>query len=282
MEPTTSQVPAMEGVTLTGELNTADDRIRQNIEHSIRLGHPQVWMLPPNHHQAALVGGGPSLDSTLDELRDLVYRGTKLVTMNGAYGWAIDHGLKPDAQVVMDARVFNSRFVNPAIPGCRYYLASQCAPETWAAVDGRPLVAIFHATAPDSEYKGLLDAYYAGQWQGIAGGTTVASRAIGLFRWMGFLRFHLFGVDSCFMDGRGHAYEQPENEQDATVLVRANPKDAPEMARTFVCSPWHLKQVEDFLEFIRAVPDAFLLNVHGDGLLAFTIRSFAELSVERG
>ena len=62
---------------------------------------------------------------------------------------------------------------------------------------------------------------------------------------------------------------------DRAVLVRAHPTGHPELSRTFQCAPWHLKQLECFLQHIRINGDSFVLHVHGDGLLAFALTSSA-------
>ena len=272
----------IEGVKLSeGRANVADEALMANIRHAVRQGHPQAFNQAPQGDVVAILGGGPSLEHTVDELREVLFEGALLVTVNGAYQWAIEHNFKPKAQVVCDARESNARFVDPEIPDCRYYLASQCHPQTWAAVKGRPLVGIYHAMGPeDSEHKKFLDSYYLGNWQGVAGGTTVTSRALGLLRMLGYLRFHLFGVDSCFFDRVHHAYAQPENDRDKVLTVKAAPTGHDELERSFQVAPWHLKQVEDMLRFIKVNGDKFLLNIHGDGLLAHVVGTNAQVGLE--
>src|SRR5678816_1351328 len=209
----------LDGIDLQGNINTPDERLVANIAHSIRLGYPQLRPQPAQGERVCLVGGGPSLEDTFGELRDLYFSGAKVVTVNGSYQWCIDRNIRPSAQIVLDARPENARFVQPAIPQCKYLLASQCAPETWAAVEGRPDVWIWHAVAQDNVLaKPVLDAYYLGQWMPTPGGTTVVMRALSILRSIGYLRFDLFGVDSCVMGTKHHAYAQPENAVSYTHL----------------------------------------------------------------
>lgn len=272
----------LEGVELSGSINTPDARLVENIQHSIRLGHPQVRPQAPQADRVVLVGGGPSLEDTFDELKALYFAGAKVVTVNGSYQWCLDRNIRPSAQIVLDARPENARFVSPAIPQCKYLLASQCAPETWAAVDGRPDVWIWHAVAGDNDIlKPTLDAYYLGQWMPTPGGTTVIMRALLLLRAMGFLRFDLFGVDSCFMGTKHHAYEQAENDTDKAYPFKVHPSGEPDKARTFWCAPWMVKQVECWLQTIRVHGHQFLVNVHGDGLLAYTLTASAGVEISR-
>ena len=272
-------VNVLDGVTLHGQVNTSDEVLLANVRAAIRRPYPQIRQQAVNRDRIALVGGGPSLTSTERELIDLVHAGAKLVTVNGAAQWCLERNLRPQTHIVMDARPSNARFVQPEIPRCQYVLASQCAPETWDAVEGRPNVWIFHAASgSDGPMRDMLDAHYQGNWFGIGGGTTVATRAISLLRTLGYVRFDLFGVDSCFLNGEHHAYAQPENQHDQAIAMRVEPSGEPEKARVFQCAPWHCKQFEDFLHIIRVNGEHFLLNVHGDGLLAYALSCSAGLT----
>ena len=273
-------VAVFDGIEFTdSRVNTEDAVILANVAASIRRGHPQVWpVATPNAERVILVAGGPSLAETEDELRALYFEGAKVVTVNGAYHWCLERNIRPSAQIVMDARAFNARFVEPAVPRCRYYLASQCDPRLWDAVQDREFVGIFHDAGSEAVQQ-LLDAFYLRQWQPVPGGTTVGTRALALLRMLGFLRFDLFGFDSCWLDGAHHAYAQPENDRDRRLRVTIAPKAAPERARTFECAPWHLKQAEDFITMIRLNGAHFLLNVHGRGLLAFLLESAADADI---
>jgi hypothetical protein len=272
----------LEGLEIRGGVNVSSEVLSEHIRHAIRQGWPQVKPQPLNTVRVALVGSGPSLLSTLDELRDVMADGAKVVTMNGSYAWCLDHHIIPSMQLVMDARPSNARFLTPALPHCYYILASQCHPACFAAIEGRPHVRIFHAVASDEAVaeRALLDEFYgAGHWQPIAGGTTVATRALGLLRTMGFVRFDLFGIDSCWMGDQHHAFPQPENGRDRRLHVTVSPSGHPEIRRTFACAPWHLKQFEDVLQMVRFNGQHFLLNVHGDGLIAYALKANAELEI---
>jgi hypothetical protein len=266
----------LDGVELHGRVNVTDDALLDNIRSAIRRGHPQVRPQPARPERVCIVGGGPSLHDTLPELRELMFEGALIVTVNGAYHWCIERNIRPQTQLIMDARDFNARFVQPYVPRCRYVLASQCHPAVFDAVQDYDNVWLFHAaTADDEAIRRTLDAYYFEQWYGIGGGTTVVSRALSLLRTLGYLRFDLFGVDSCWMDGQNHAYSQPENARDRRFRIEIHPTGHPEARREFHVAPWHLKQLEDMTQMIRVNGDHFLLNVHGDGLLAYALRSCA-------
>lgn len=278
MSAVDGQSCTFKGLTLNGVVNVDDDGIAANVRAAIRRGHPQLWPQPVNREQVCLVGGGPSLAETEGELVDLVRRGAKVCTVNGSYAWCLERNITPSAQVVVDARPGNGKFLVPALPECRYWLASQCAPDVWDAVEGRPWVAVWHAASGDNAVlKPILDEFYLGNWAGVTGGSTVVLRAIGLLRMLGYVRIHLFGVDSCYLDGGHHAYAQPENDRDDRIRIKVGPDARPDLEREFLVSSWHLSQADDFVKFVKASGDSFLLHVHGRGLLAWLLESGAEV-----
>lgn len=275
--------PVVADKMANGRMNTGDEQLLKNIASSIRRGYPQMRTGPVQPSRICLVGSGPSLDETEDELRQLLWEGATLVTLNGAYHWCRARNLKPQTQIVMDARACNARFVTPYVPKCNYVLASQCDPAVWDAVQGYPDVWIFHPVvkSAESEATALLDAFYAGNWLGIGGGTTVATRAINLLRTAGYVRFDLFGIDCCWLEQSHHALAQPENDHDARhrSVVDLSIKGAPGSAQ-FTVSPWHVKQFEDFLAILKVNGQHFTIQVHGSGMLARAMQMLGHANVD--
>jgi hypothetical protein len=273
--------PVLEGVTVLGDINVPMTDVMAHLQHAIRQGHPQVRVEHLKTERIALVGSGPSLHETERELRDLVYAGAKIVTMNAGYHWCLAHNLFPSAQIVLDAKPSTARFLEPAIPRCKYFAASQCHPDVWRTLHGRPDVFIWHSLNPDHPEAAVLDTFYgaAKNWCGIVGGTTVATRALMLLRTIGYLKYDLFGVDSCWLDGDHHALEQPENQRDRCLRLTITPKRGGLTPETFLVAPWHVQQLEDVLLTIRTNGQHFVLNVHGRGLVAAALRLGADVAI---
>lgn len=259
-----------------GVLNVSSEQVLSNVASSICRGLPQVRSHPTaNGLEVCIVGSGPSLAATEHELRACIERGMHVVALNGAYGWLLEHGIKPNAMVCIDARAFNARFITEPVDRCHYFLASQCAPEIFERVRGLDRVWIWHAfTGFDPEMRNLLDSYYLGSWQPVLGGCTVGTRAIVLLRLLGYVSMHLFGMDSCYMDGEGHAMPQPENEGEGHQSIVC-------AGREFRCSAWHQEQALEFIDIIAAFGSHFQLEVHGRGLLAHIIESGAEDEIQQ-
>jgi hypothetical protein len=262
-------------------VNTPDERILENINSSIRRHLPQFDPQGDRPGAICIVGGGWSLDETKDELLDICWKGSSIIALNGAAKWLMERNIRPAIQVVLDARPENAEFITD-IPGCKYLIASQCAPETFEACEGKETY-IWHAAGSDEEDAAkiaLLDEFYMGHWTNVIGGSTVGLRAITLARMMGFKFQHLFGIDSCYSsDGRHHSYPQELNDTEGsgrTYWALTN-QDRTE-GREFRCSTWQASQAQHFRNWIAKNGTHFKLHIHGDGLLAYMLKTGAELA----
>lgn len=256
-------------VVNAGVVNTEDEIIKANVAHNIKLGFTQVQPYPTNDTEVMIVGGGPSLARTFDKIRELREKGVKLIATNNAYKYCIDRGVMPSAFVMVDAREFNNRFIEPIIPDCKYFLASQCHPSVFEKAP-KDRTFIWHTMA-DLLSPMLAEQYET--WYPVPGGSTVLLRTIPLFRMLGFKRFHLFGCDSCLEEGAHHAYEQKENDGQAVLPVGVGGK-------IFYCNPWMVSQAQEFIDTIRSIGDEIELEVYGEGLLRHILEtgaSYADL-----
>ena len=246
-----------------GVLNTAEEKIKENVANNVKLGFQQVQPHATNDVEVMIVGGGPSLADSIEEIRRLREDGVKLIAINNAYKFCVDHGVKPSAMVMVDAREFNNRFVDPIIPECKYFIASQCDPSVFAKLP-KEQTYIWHTSA--DLINEILAAQYD-RWYPVPGGSTVLLRTIPLFRMLGFKRFHIFGCDSCLTGDKHHAYEQKENDNQPVVPVSLGGK-------IFECHPWMVSQAQEFIDLIKMMGDEIELDVRG-GLLRHILETGA-------
>ena len=257
---------AAEEIEMKGELNAGLETVLANVRHNIRLGFQQIQPHPTNDVEVMLVGGGPSLKAQIPHIRKLREQGVKLVCLNNSYQYCLDHDIKPSAYVMVDARPFNVRFVENTIPDCKYFIASQCDPSVFEALNKvRDQTYIWHTSA--EEIQEALQEVYPRCYP-VPGGSTVLLRAIPLFRMLGFKRFHIFGCDSCLEDGAHHAYEQQENDDQLVMPVRVGGKE-------FKCNPWMVSQAREFRDLIGCMGDVMELEIYG-GLLRQILESGAQ------
>lgn len=253
-------------LTDVGVLNHAEELCLKNVTENIKGPWLQVEPYHPSDVEVVILGGGWSLDENLDNIRQLKAAGAKIVTLNGTYKWALDHGLGPVTQVIVDARPHNARFVEPVRDDCMYLIASQCDPSVFSQLPVARTM-IWHTS--DRLFKDVLDAQYP-LWYVVPGGSTVLLRALPLLRMLGFKKFHLFGCDSCLKDDKHHAYDQPENDKDVAVPVNVGGK-------TFFCHPWMASQANEFMDLVYVFKDELELEIYGDGLLSHILQTGAKL-----
>jgi 2-polyprenyl-3-methyl-5-hydroxy-6-metoxy-1,4-benzoquinol methylase len=259
-----------------GALNTGRDEMVRNIRENVHRGYVEA---KPHQRQKArllMLGGGPSLADSWDEIREKREAGAKLVTINGTYNECLARGLRPSAQVVCDAREFNKRFLEPVIPDCRYMLASQCHPSMFEGIPPEQVL-LWHAVV-SNDLGDILDEEYSKDdrvWYPVPGGSTAMLRAFPLFLMLGFNEFEVYGFDSCLGYGDvHHAYSQPENDGQSVVKVTCG-------NRVFRCHPWMVSQAQEFCDEVRLLGDEVRLVVHGDGLIAHIIKTGAEIEEEQ-
>lgn len=238
--------------------NTPMSRIIENIDYAMHKNLPILEAPFPKHDKhAAIVGGGPSVRGFVDELKYRKDQGQSIVALNNSWHWLSGNGIKPDMQVMLDARPDNSEFV-PDIDMELWY-ASQCHSDV---IDKGKNITLWHALVDE------LTAHFQDRnmfWVG--SGTTVGIRSILLLYVLGYRNFHIYGYDSCYFGDEGHAYPQALNRNEKTIEVDAN-------GRKFIAAPWMVKQTEEFLELM-----AFLTGmkctctIHGDGLLQHAVNT---------
>jgi len=203
-------------------------------------------------YDVVIVGGGPSLNDpiTMVELHHRIAEGCAIWALNGTYRWLLDRKICADAIVLLDARAENERFARGISSDTTAYVASQCHP------------AVYDALLPDQIVR--FDLEVMGDC-----GTTVGMHAIAVAFVEGFRKIHLYGFDSSYREGEGHAYQQDLNAAERIVDAHVGDK-------VFRAAPWMARQAQDFAEMAQVIAAAGgEIIVHGDGLLPEVARALA-------
>mgnify|MGYP001581066689 FL=1 len=107
------------------ECNTKIDKLKENISYSLGEGLPILAHAYPEHQRhAVIVGGGPSINGFVDEIKWREDQGQEIVALNNSWKWLDKRGIRADYHVMLDARSENVEFV-PSGPVLRLY-ATQC------------------------------------------------------------------------------------------------------------------------------------------------------------
>lgn len=254
-----------------GRLNHPVEEIREQIISSISRGLPELEPHPDQPDKVLVfIGGGPSLNDSIDDIRKLAKEGHPIVAMNGSNIWLDDHNIRYHAHVVLDSRPFNARFVEKPKDHVKYFICSQCHPTVFDALEGHDVM-LWHGGTAKFALDEINERSDKDKYTVVKTGRTVILAALYLFRKLGFYKFEIFGWDSCLMENdlKHHAYKQDENNLVNTVGFTIN-------GRPFVAHPWMIGQIQDFLKFTQYLGDKFLLNVHGDGAIAHCIKTIGD------
>lgn len=252
------------------ELNVSEDQVRDNIRRNLAM---QLREATPHEAQdidVHLLAGGPSLSDCLPRIRRAARAGKPIVTVNGAYNWCLDHGIRPGAQIMIDARAFNRRFIEPIIPGCKYLLSSQCDPNIVKTIP-RDQIWLWHCAGSETVEIVRQELGIEGECYPVRGGSTVMLRALPLLLMLGFRRFHVYGFDSCYRGTDHHAFVQAENDGQQVIDVSIG-------GRKFRANGWMISQAiqaQKILAVLAQIKE-FKIAIHGDGLIAAIIDEAAE------
>lgn len=247
------------------QLNTPIETMLANADANLSRKLP-MFLPHGEGDELCIVGGGPSLPSVLPSLRMRFQRGAKLWALNGAHDWLLDHHFIPDAMVVLDARPETAQFVYRASRRPVYYIAAQCDPVVFDALDGRK-VAMWVGYAPGIE--AIAAKHDDKPIVIVGGGNTVGLKALAMAVICKYRSVHLYGFDSCYSVAH-HAYPQALNDGEQTMEVDC-------YGRKFICSGWMVRQAEDFqTDYINAVNAGIKVHVHGDGLIPHLAKHIKE------
>jgi len=250
------------------EINVPESHVIRNVRANIQRGLPQFQPYEPQDRLVLLVLGGPSLTDCADDIREKAATGAIVVSTNATHDWLLERDITPDMHLQLDARPFNSRFVESWLPSIKYFIASQSDPAVFDALEGAD-VTIWHCMSKPNE-RALLRKYYLGNFFEVPGGGTIGTRGLMLIRMLGFYNIEAYGFDSCYMGDDHHAYAQEENGTDPIGELEVD-------GRTFRCEPWMFEQAQDFLKMTEHVDEKFNLVVHGDGLISHLIKTGSKL-----
>lgn len=232
--------------------NTSDDEIHENIRINSRRSSRWVPLADAHDGVAVICGSGPSLADDLDEIRGKQDAGATVFALNGSARYLFDHGICPDAQVILDARAQTAELIGPAK---RHLFASQVHPDCFVRM---PTAELWHLQVENID--DLIPPYDDGYCL-IGGAASVGNTTICLAYALGFRDLQLYGYDSSHRDGAGHAFAQAMNDGDPCAAVSFGGKE-------YIASLTMKLQAEKFQETARALLAAGCqIEVHGAGLL---------------
>lgn len=253
------------------------EEVRRRACDAMQRNLPGFQLCANTSKEWAIIGGGPSINQSLNAIRALKRRGVNIVSVNKSHDWLLDQGIVPWGHVLLDPKEWVADYVKRPRNDVRYFVASQCHADTFDSLDGFP-VFLWHAGQDFEEGAEptcvLKERWPNTPWVVIPGETTVGLRTIHLGHAMGADKFHLFGLDSSRTpNGPMHGYDKPEPPDAETGTIGLKHKGYKFM---FDSNAHMVRQQMDFDKFIDELPKhyetglirkSFELTVYGSGLL---------------
>jgi hypothetical protein len=236
--------------------NTSDEDLHRNIKiNSARANQIEWgWVKSEGPHDgvAVLVGSGPSLADTIDDIRRHRDAGHMIFAMNGAASYLADRGVGAHFQVMIDPREETKQLIGPALG---HLIASQCHP---AIFDALPWAKLYHL-----QIEGIDDDLpeYPHPFALVGGAASVGNTSTVLAYVMGYRTLHLYGYDSSHRDAQSHAFHQKMNDGEPNCLVVWNGKEY----RTSLTMKLQAEKAQDTLRLLEGA--GVKIHVHGSGLL---------------
>lgn len=236
--------------------NTPDEQLLANVKTNSANGAPWIGFRKEHSRAAILVGGGPSLAEHIADIKAIQNLDADIFAMNGAASFLLQHDIRPDFQVIADAKAETATLVEPVAR--QHLFASQVDPACFAAIPGAML---WHLEMAGIEDVFPVERRARGGYALVGGGASVGNSACALAYVMGYRSLHLFGYDSSHRGEASHAYDQPMNQFIPTI-------EAEWAGKHYTSSVAMKAQAEKFMITGQALKkEGVDIHVHGDGLL---------------
>ena len=260
-----------------GGVNTPQEKIHENIRENAKWGVMQAQPHEAQDTEIMLLAGGPSLNDFTDEIIQKHKDGMPVITVNGTYQWAQEHGIHNVNQFMLDAREFNKRFCEPPRDDCYYFIASQCDPAVFEMLP-KDRTFMWHVSLQDEDVELTKEIYgpMYEKWFPVPGGCSVTLRTICALQMLGYRKLHVYGFDSCIRETAHHAFEQEEN--DKTPLVDVRVGKGTKFEKEFKCQDWMAVQAKEFTRLSNHYLGEMDMIIYGDGLIAYLTETGAAMT----
>lgn len=254
---------------------TSCDVFVANVKRNVQKSFKKVsdlkdfGVVKPNYQPIALVGGGPSIKSELDNLRKFQASGFPVLACGSSHDYLVSQGIVPDYCVLCDPDPITAAYTKRHNEDTKYLVALSCDELVFEVLKDRQ-VYVWNCKSDDAAEQ--VNPYIGGHID-IIGGCTVGLRSIPIAMSLGYTNVHFWGFDSCMGSGDAHhAYEFETDKEEVGVVypvrfgdVKDNKPE--EGGKYYMCSGYQLAQAVHFQAFLQQFGMAFTPTFHGEGML---------------
>ena len=238
-----------------------------NMRANYAKGLPDFFEITQSRRgEIAVVGGGPSIDGQIDELKALKTCGVPVITIARMYPWCVEHGIVPDYVVSLDCAEEQEKGFTAIQKETTHLIAAVSRPELIDMIKAAGAPIYLFDARDDRKIKTMRrDAGYTTCTVINSGGTVVITCMAAAFT-IGFNDLHIFGFDCMFpsldqFHAQGIAGTSVE-QQVCTVSV--NGEDV-------LTTPSFVEFARQALDIFSVAHEAGLLHsvkVYGDSLVS--------------
>ena len=251
-------------LTIIVKMHSTQDELRHNITTNIKRDLPRFMQLPgllyARNEPIAVVGGGPSLNTCIDQIRKFNH----VMVCGSAHDHLVSLGVTPTFALAVDAKEDSVNWFQNPQPKTSYLLASQCHPNMYEKLASHK-VAMWHLKGQFDGEKEVL-----GDEPSINWGCMVGVMSIQMCLYLGFQELHFFGMDGNHEGDQHHAYDVGDYAQQSyenRTVFKCN-------GREFLSTTALISQMEHFFDIFSSSDGKFLKGyVYGDGLWANVIKA---------
>ena len=248
----------------------AMDNVRLNINRPYPWFHNNPTLNKPKTGKIALIGGGPSIKDTINDIVD--YDNT--IVCGSAHDWTQKHLIKPpDYCAVCDPDPVMANYLRHPNKDTKYLISSHCNDTVFEALKGYDVI-MWHCWPignADQAVADYLQEHTPG-WVAIGGGCTVGLRSLTIALMLGYSDIHFFGFDSCMgmTDDNHHAYAFTDTTKEFLGQIydlkigigNNNPTE-----KQYRVAGYQLAQADHYKQMLAAFGHLFKPTFHGSGLL---------------
>lgn len=231
-----------------------------NVQASLDRNTPRFADLPglgTGTGPVAIVGGGPSLRSELENLK--AFPGS-IIGCGSVHDYLIDQGIPPKYHTLVDPDPIVTQWLTKPHTDVTYLVASQCHPDVFTRLSGHD-IRLWHAFVIRDDGTGFIS--FNGE-PTIPGGDFVIGRAWPMAAVMGYSDLHFYGFDCSFPIGckSQHAYDYEWAREEPCWAT------AEHTGEKFATTPGWMAQLNVFMKMLASSAGRFTVTIHGESLAA--------------
>lgn len=250
--------------TMATDGKEAMENVKVNIKRPLKYVYDMPGFLVKKRHdqKLALVGGGPSLAKSIEELDGSF---EVIVACGSSHDYLRNKARIPHWAVLCDPDPLSLQYLKRPHPAVQYMIATHCAPRLFDYLKPYPQVAMWHCFSENhDEYNEIQPGFKA-----IGGGCTVGLRSLSIALLFGYSNIHFFGFDSCVGESdKPYAYDLVEDDKTVGQLHKIRIGADTPGEKVYICQGYHLAQAANFKDLYRLHNDKFTPTFHGGGMMS--------------